>query len=142
MGKVNKYSEEFKEKALKMLEEIGPNKTGKELGVANQTLYRWRAQRRKNGVPIVQNDAQSIQEPQPAEEVNKSVSIHEKAEPGDKTKTALDIPVQEDLLLDELERLKAENLRLQGTLCYLIDENKALLDRQQRYLEAIALLAH
>ena len=37
-----KYSDEIRERALKMLDEIGPGKTSKEMHIGEQTLYRWR----------------------------------------------------------------------------------------------------
>ena len=141
MGKVEKYSEEFKAKALSMCEEIGPYKTTKELGVANQTLYRWRAQQKRKEQESSKEKVQPVQQPQlDAQETKTPPQIVEKKEEPAEEKGTLEKPVQETFLLDEVKRLKAENQRLQGTLNYLIQENKDLLDKRQRCLEAISLL--
>ena len=55
-------------------------------------------------------------------------------------KKAPDNTSHEVFLLSELKRLKTENQRLQGTLDYLIQENKDLLEKRQRCLEALSLL--
>ncbi len=142
MGRIIKYSEDFKAKALKMFDEVGPQKTCKELGVANQTLYRWRQEKRmrepmknENGEQTEQQEQLSMNQP--------TLSVDEKAEMNpnkDEKPITSRKPAHEGFLLDEVKRLKSENQRLQGTLDYLIQENKVLLERQQRCLEAIALL--
>lgn len=140
MGKIEKYSEEFKAKALSMCEEIGPYKTTKELGVANQTLYRWRAQQKKKEQEGSEEKVQPVQQQLDVNEMKKPPQIVEKKEEPEKEQGTSEKPAQETFLLDEVERLKAENQRLQGTLNYLIQENKDLLDKRQRCLEAISLL--
>jgi hypothetical protein len=72
-----------------------------------------------------------------------TLSVDEKAEMNpnkDEKPITSRKPAHAGFLLDEVKRLKTENQRLQGTLDYLIQENKVLLERQQRCLEAIALL--
>ncbi len=142
MGKTIKYSEDFKEKALRMFEEVGPHRTGKELGVANQTLYRWRQQKRKREQMTKQNGEETEQQEQLS--VNQPIlPVEQKSERNpnkDGKPIASGKPAHDGFLLDEVNRLKSENQRLQGTLDYLIQENKVLLERQQRCLEAIALL--
>ena len=140
MGKIIKYSEEFKEKALKMLEETGTKNTIRELGVSNQTLYRWRMNKRKMEPLADQIEEQTGQQTQPLEEEAPPVRVEEEKTSENKKQKGVST-AQEISLLEKVERLSAENQRLQGTLNYLIQENKVLLERQQRYLEAISLLA-
>ena len=55
-----KYSDETRERALKMLDEIGPGKTSKEMHIGEQTLYRWRKEQ-----PIKPSSSESIPSEQP-----------------------------------------------------------------------------
>ena len=141
MGKINKYSEEFKAKAVSMFEEIGPYRTAKELGVANQTLYRWRTQQKKKEQAASEEKEQFVNHPQSdtkeTELPNEIAEIKEESTGVENTSYK---PIQVTFLLAEVKRLKAENQKLQGTLNYLVQENKDLLEKRQRCLEALSLL--
>ena len=57
-----KYSDEIRERALKMMEEIGPGKTSREMHIGKQTLYHWRIEQSSlpssNGnIPLQQDTA-------------------------------------------------------------------------------------
>ena len=141
MAKTEKYSDDYKAKALAMFEVIGPNRTAKELGIANQTLYRWRAQQRKKEQPATEEKKTDSQQTLlEIENIPESTVHSEEEKHSEEVKNAPNNSANEVFLLNELKRLKAENQRLQGTLDYLIQENKDLLEKRQRCLEALSLL--
>ena len=48
----NKYTAQFKEQALERAEKDGIPKVAQDLGLAEATLYAWRAKRRQTGQPF------------------------------------------------------------------------------------------
>ena len=48
----NKYTAQFKEQALERAERDGIPKVAQDLGLAEATLYAWRAKRRQTGKPF------------------------------------------------------------------------------------------
>jgi transposase len=48
----NKYSAQFKEQALERADRDGIPKVSQDLGLAEATLYAWRAKRRQTGQPF------------------------------------------------------------------------------------------
>lgn len=114
------YTAEFRDNALKMIDDIGVKKTSKELHVGVQTLYKWRRmsqdtkERQENMVAtIITDENMSTQ--------NESV-LH------------LD-------LKRELEEQKRLNQICQQTIEYLVEENTSLRQQCENYLQAISLIS-
>ena len=109
-----KYTDDFREKALKLAEEIGVKKASKELHVGEQTLYSWR----KKAKP---------------ESINADPVIGTKEN-----------NIEGELRLDlkqELEEQKKLNQSCQQTIKYLVEENTALRQQCENYLMAITLIS-
>ena len=59
--KRNKYSPQFKEQALVLVEKHGVPKAAKDLGIHPAMLYSWRAQKQKTGQPFEQQKLQQAE---------------------------------------------------------------------------------
>ena len=128
-----KYSDEIRERALKMMEEIGPGKTSREMHIGKQTLYHWRKEQSSlpssNGnIPLQQDTADN-----PPSQT--------KALPEQGYDPALKIPEIEAKLKQELEDTRHLNQIIEETVDYLIIENRQLRERCERYLKALSLIA-
>ena len=109
------YSEDFREKALEMVEKIGVRKASKELHVREQTLYSWKKKANKT-------DAIS---PVSKEETDTNYNT---------------IGIKLDLK-EELENQRRVNQSCQQTIEYLVEENTSLRQQCENYLMAIRLIS-
>jgi transposase len=55
---MKRYGEEFKEKALALMKEIGVKETGRKLDVSEKTLYGWRRAKEKAQRPVSSETAE------------------------------------------------------------------------------------
>ena len=129
-----KYSDEIRERALKMLDEIGPGKTSKEMHIGEQTLYRWRKEQ-----AIRSSSSESIPPEQPEVADNPVSEI--KVLPDQENDPSIKIPEIEAKLKQELEDMRHLNQIVEETIDYLIIENRQLRERCERYLKALSLMA-
>lgn len=126
-----KYSDDIKEKALKMMTEIGPTKTCKEMHIGNQTLYRWKKKQRSMMSLVEQPQAEPT-----ATDKNRVQEIESS-------------PSSKCLLTANQSEIKAEKVSndlqhadptINETINYLIIENQRLRERCKRYLKALSLI--
>ena len=57
----NKYTDQFKEQALERADRDGIPKVAQDLGLAEATLYAWRAKRRQTGQPFEEQKLQQAE---------------------------------------------------------------------------------
>ena len=124
-----RYPEDFREQAIRMMEEIGPGKTSAKLHIPNQTLYRWKKEK------LAMPTEESIT-------VAEKVSTDNGAS-GSVSKNAgqISLPGIEAKLKEELNDMRHVNKVAEETIDYLIAENRQLRQRCERYLKALSLLS-
>ena len=131
---MSRYSDEIRERAIKMMKEIGVIETSKEMKIADQTLYRWRKE-----LGLTDNAATQMPVEQPPEEIE---SQQDTGHPADSEyRQNIKIPKIEEKLKRELEDMRHLNQIVEETIDYLIIENRQLRERCERYLKALSLLA-
>ena len=118
------YTEEFKQRAFQLANEIGVRKASRQLGIGSQTIYKWRQAKADKAKNI------------PAE-FDSSTPLEEKGEPAEQNVP----PALTFDLKRELDEQKALNEAIQQTLAYLIEENTALRQQCERYLQAISMIS-
>ena len=131
---MTKYSDEFKEKALKRTAEIGVVKTSKELHVGDQTLYRWKKAQR-----AITNAASQIPDTQSPDNSNILINTEEVSEYEKKQSTT--ISGIEEELKQELNDLRQINQIAQQTIDCLVKKNHQLQECCKKYLETICLMS-
>ena len=129
-----KYSDEIRERALKMLDEIGPGKASKEMQIGKQTLYRWRKEQ------SIKSSSSKNKPPEQQDIADNPVS-ETKVLPDQVNDSSMKIPEIEAKLKQELEDMRHLNQIVEETIDYLIIENRQLRERCERYLKAISLMA-
>ena len=131
---MSRYSDEVRERAFKMMEEIGVVGTSKEMKIADQTLYRWRKELGLSDQATAQAPEKELLEDRdlPQEPVVSSAS---------ESCQHPQIPEIEAKLKQELEDVQHLNQIVEETIDYLIIENRQLRERCERYLKALSLLA-
>lgn len=131
---MSRYSDEIRERAIKMMKEIGVIETSKEMKIADQTLYRWRKE-----LGLADNASTQLPVEQAPEETE---SKQETGIPADsECHQNIKIPEIEEKLKRELEDMRHLNQIVEETIDYLIIENRQLRERCERYLKALSLLA-
>ena len=131
---MSRYSDEIRERALQMIEEIGVVGTSKEMKIADQTLYRWRKEQGAADLPTNQTP---VDLPLEENEQMQKVGDPETSERCPNAK----ISEIEEQLKRELEDMRHLNEIVEETIDYLIIENRQLRERCERYLKALSLLA-
>ena len=131
---MSRYSDEIRERALQMIEEIGVVGTSKEMKIADQTLYRWRKEQgaADQAEPITTAE-QPLEESEQSQE--KETPATYECYPNPK------ISEIDDKLKRELEDMRHLNQIVEETIDYLIIENRQLRERCERYLKALSLLS-
>ena len=123
---MSRYSDEIRERAIKMMKEIGVIETSKEMKIADQTLYRWRKE-----LGLTDNAATQMPVEQPPEEIE---SQQDTGHPADsECRQNMKIPEIEEKLKRELEDMRHLNQIVEETIDYLIIENRQLRERCERY---------
>ena len=124
-----RYPEDFREQAIRMMEEIGPRKTSAKLHIPNQTLYRWKKE--KLAMPT-------------EESITAAGKVStDNGTSGSVSKNAgqISLPGIETKLKEELNDMRHVNKVAEETIDYLIAENRQLRQRCERYLKALSLLS-
>ncbi len=124
-----RYPVDFREQAIRMMEEIGPGKTSAKLHIPKQTLYRW------NKEKLAMLSEGSITA---AGKVNNDNGALESIP---KNTGQISLPGIEAKLKDELNDMRHINKVAEETIDYLIAENRQLRQRCERYLKALSLLS-
>ena len=126
---MSRYPDETREKALKMMDELGATQTSKRMNIGKQTLYQWRKEQRKNAQLPAMIGKQNSDMNNPANN------------PENHTKDNNTIYEIEKKLQTELEDMQHHSQMADKTIDYLIAENRQLRQRCERYLEVISLLS-
>ena len=114
------YSREFRENALKVIEEIGVKKAVKELNVSEATLYAWRKQAREAALSGAELNCADHAEERDEENM-----------PGSSNPD----------LKREVEDLRKLNQSCRNTIAMMAEETAALRRQCEDYLRAIVLIA-
>ena len=125
---MKKYTPEEKAQALDMMEKLGTKHTSQTLKITDTTLYRWRREAELAAlIPPQMEDAEHVQEQNPAEEAEKPTNGMHLLEAVEEAK-----PVQhtDGLLQQALETIRC-----------LDEENSRLIEMIQQLRTALRTLA-
>lgn len=106
---MSKYSIEQKQEAISLMEKMGVKKTGEELGISIQTLYKWRNEQKDRAT----GDAQPYADPDDVNQWDDENALLETM-----SHDALEAKVRQ--LEEEVEALRQVNARLKKALSALI----------------------
>ena len=126
-----KYAPEVRAAALDMIRSVGISRTCHEMHITKQTLLRWRKQHRK----------ETLGE-EPHAEGSPVEKLHAASRPESMPKTeSLSVAAIDDKLRQELNDMQHLNQVSEATIEYLVNENRLLRQRCEKYLHALSLVS-
>ena len=131
---MTKYTPEVREKALEMIKTLGINRTSNEMHIARQTLVRWKKQSmRSTASPSSLSSEDALgKTAAAAHEDHAGLQSNKDSQP-----TAL---IDEKLIL-ELNDMQRLNQVSEATIEHLVNENRLLRQRCEKYLHALSLIS-
>ena len=125
-----KYAPEVRAAALDMIRSVGISRTCHEMHITKQTLLRWRKQNLKKA-PGENTQA----EESPAETLPATSQLESMPKTENLSVTPID-----DKLRQELNDMQHLNQVSEATIEYLVNENRLLRQRCEKYLHALSLI--